>query len=80
MLFRSEDLVPLRRTVRTYVFEGGCVIYKYDLGAKPDPSLIFAAGQALDFVPRKSLVNAVAARTHGLSLCGADAPPCKDGR
>jgi tRNA A-37 threonylcarbamoyl transferase component Bud32 len=77
---RPETLPPHLHTVRTYVFEGGCVTYDYALGPKADPALIFTADRALDFTRRSRLVDKVAARTHGLSLCGAEAPPCEDGR
>ena len=76
---RPETLPPRLHTIRTYVFEGGCVIYDYALGAKADPSLVFIADSALDFQPRSSLVATVAERTNGLRLCGAGAPPCMDG-
>ena len=76
---RPETLPPRLHTIRTYVFEGGCVIYDYSLGSKADPALVFTADSALGFQPRSSLVATVAARTHGLRLCGAGAPPCMDG-
>ena len=55
------------------------MIYDYALGSKADPALVFTADSALGFQPRSSLVATVAARTHGLRLCGAGAPPCMDG-
>jgi tRNA A-37 threonylcarbamoyl transferase component Bud32 len=49
-------------------------------GAVEVPSDVeFAADGALDFEPRSRLVAKVAAQTNGLRLCGAGAPPCKDG-
>ena len=76
---RPETLPPRLHTIRTYVFEGGCVIYDYALGAEADPALVFIADSALDFQSRSSLVATVAERTNGLRLCGAGAPPCMDG-
>ena len=60
---RPETLPPRLHTIRTYVFEGGCVTYDYALGAKADPALVFTADSALDFQPRSRLVATVAART-----------------
>jgi hypothetical protein len=75
-----EQLPPELRTTRYYTFAGGCVTYEFAFGADADTELLFAADSALAFQPRRSLVEAVADRTNGLILCGAEAPPCTGGR
>jgi tRNA A-37 threonylcarbamoyl transferase component Bud32 len=74
-----ERLPPELRTTRSYRFAGGCVTYEFDFGAEADTELLFAADSALAFQPRRALVEAVADRTDGLKLCGAEAPPCTGG-
>jgi hypothetical protein len=75
-----ERLPPELRTTRYYRFAGGCVTYEFDFGAEADTQLLFAADSALSFQPRRTLVEAVADRTNGLVLCGAEAPACTGGR
>jgi membrane-associated phospholipid phosphatase/tRNA A-37 threonylcarbamoyl transferase component Bud32 len=76
---RFEPAGAKGRTTRTYITAGGCTTYDYvfDGGDVPD-SLFVELDRALTFQPRNALVAAVARRT-GLSLCGADAPPCVGG-
>ena len=74
-----QRLPPELRSTRYYRFAGGCVTYEFDFGADADTELLFAADSALAFQPRRTLVEAVADRTDGLKLCGADAPPCTGG-
>jgi hypothetical protein len=57
---------------RWYVFGGGCVRYRVDLGGPSAVSLRFDANDALGFQPRSALVAHVHERT-GLRLCGAGA-------
>ena len=77
---KPERLPPELRTTRYYRFAGGCVTYEFDFGAEADTQLLFAADSALAFQPRRTLVEAVADRTNGLVLCGAEAPACTGGR
>ena len=65
--------------VRTYVADGACVTYRFELDDDVDASSSVALDQALSFQPRGELVAAVDRRSGGLSLCGAQAPPCVGG-
>jgi hypothetical protein len=70
---RPEELRPRLRSTRTYLFDGGCVTYRFSFAEGATPGLMFEADQALGFEPRAALV----ARVHdqsGLRLCGAGAP------
>jgi tRNA A-37 threonylcarbamoyl transferase component Bud32 len=75
---QPEQLPPRLRTTRTYLFDGGCVTYEFDLelsgrtGGVGPGALLFAADSALAFQPRSLLVDDVRRRT-GLALCGAGA-------
>jgi hypothetical protein len=61
---------------RHFVFPGGCVTYRYRFGdAEQAPILAFEADQALTFLPRSMLVALVEDQL-GMTLCGAEAPPC----
>jgi hypothetical protein len=61
---------------RIFVFPGGCVTYRYRFGdAERAPNLASEADDALTFVPRSLLVGVVDGE-YGLTLCGAEAPPC----
>ncbi len=72
---RPERLPPDLRTERVYVFDGGCVEYRYQLGGDASASTIFEVDRALSFQPREELVAEVRERS-GLRLCGAGAPAC----
>jgi hypothetical protein len=65
---------------RYFVFEGGCVSYRWRFaeGAEEAPNLAYEAVAAMTFLPRSHLVRLVD-REIGLTLCGAEAPPCIDG-
>jgi membrane-associated phospholipid phosphatase/serine/threonine protein kinase len=68
-----ERLRPGLRSTRSYLFDGGCVTYRFSFGAGATPRLMFEVDQALGFEPRQALV----ARVHedsGLRLCGVGAP------
>jgi len=61
---------------RVFVFHGGCVTYRYRFGdAEHAPILASEADEALTFVRRSVLVD-LAQSDLGLTLCGAEAPPC----
>ena len=65
--------------VRTYVADDACVTYRFELEDDVDASSSVALDQALSFQPRGELVAAVDRRSGGLTLCGAQAPPCVGG-
>ena len=69
---RPQQLPPDLKVTRTYLFEGGCVTYKFEFEGDASTSLVFEADQALAFQPRSDLVDWVDERTD-LSLCGASA-------
>jgi hypothetical protein len=61
---------------RHFVFAGGCVTYRYRFGTTDRAVALAAeADEALTFVDRSVLV-AVVEDALGLTLCGAEAPPC----
>jgi hypothetical protein len=72
-LERPERLADGARGERYYLFEGGCVTYRYELAAEASPALLFAADEALAFLPRTELVEEVRSTT-GQRLCGAGVP------
>ena len=76
---RPTSLPPRLRTTTTYLSEGACVTYEFDLGDEATGSLLVEIDAALAFQPREDLVADVEHRT-GLSLCGAGAPPCVGGQ
>ena len=72
---RSITLSPFEAD-RIFVFPGGCVTYRYRFGdAQEGPNLAAEADDALTFVPRSLLVDLVDDEL-GMTLCGAEAPPC----
>ncbi len=70
---QPEALPPDLRSIRTYVFDGGCVTYRFEFGGDATAALIFATDNALAFQPRETLVREVREQT-SLRLCGAGAP------
>jgi hypothetical protein len=62
-------------TVRYFVFTGGCVTYRLSITRHAAPGLFDQADQFLGFTPRSLYVNGVR-KDSGLTLCGAEAPPC----
>lgn len=76
---QPEQLRPNLLSTRYYLFDGGCVVYRFSFASDASPSLMFEADNALTFQPRATLVDDVNSRT-GLRLCGAGAPPCPGGR
>jgi hypothetical protein len=75
---RPEQLPPELRNTRVYLFDGGCVTYRFAFTGDVSAALIFDVDTALDFQSRSSLVEKVRSDTD-LSLCGADAPRCPGG-
>ena len=72
---RFDDRDSARRSVRTYVSDGACVQYEFQLDDELDVAVAADLDVALGFQSRASLVEAVARRS-GLVLCGVGAPPC----
>jgi hypothetical protein len=58
-----------------FVFRGGCVTYRFAFTKQSSPALFREADRALGFTPRSVYVNGVRDDA-GLTLCGAEAPPC----
>jgi tRNA A-37 threonylcarbamoyl transferase component Bud32 len=75
---RVGGLPPHLQTTRTYLFDGGCVTYAYDIEGPDAAALTFDADAALAFLPRDVLVEGVRSDL-GLRLCGAGAP-CPGGK
>jgi tRNA A-37 threonylcarbamoyl transferase component Bud32/membrane-associated phospholipid phosphatase len=67
---RYDERLGDHRSVRTYVADGACVQYRFDLDEEIDGSAAADLDAALGFQPRDTLVAAVAGRS-GLVLCGA---------
>jgi hypothetical protein len=76
---RIDHLPPRLRSVRTYVFEGGCITYEYAIDAPRSAALLFEADSALAMQPRLPLVEKVREDTGGLRLCGFGATTCPGG-
>jgi hypothetical protein len=62
-------------TVRHYVFSGGCTTVRYSFTRETAPSIFDEAGDLLGYNLRSDHVRAIR-REAGLTLCGAEAPPC----
>jgi hypothetical protein len=62
-------------SVSYYRFAGGCVTYRLAVVRQIAPALYDEADHLLGFTPRSVYVDGVKADT-GLTLCGAEAPPC----
>jgi hypothetical protein len=60
---------------RYYVFEGGCVTYRFAFNPNASPALAVDIDEALSFRPRVALVERMR-ETVGLELCGFGASPC----
>jgi hypothetical protein len=64
-----------RASVRYFVFTGGCVTERFSFTRQSAPALYDQADQFLGFTPRSVYVHGVR-DDEGLTLCGAEAPPC----
>lgn len=69
------SLTPAYAANRYYVFEGGCVTYRFRFASGAEPTLALEADEALSFVPRSNYVDRVR-EDFNLPLCGAGAAPC----
>jgi membrane-associated phospholipid phosphatase len=67
---RPEQLPPDLRATRTYLFDGGCVTYRFSFSGPATATLTVEVDEALSFLPRSELAAEVWAR-NGLRLCGA---------
>jgi hypothetical protein len=65
----------VRALVRYFVFAGGCVTERFSFTRQSAPALFGQADQFLGFTPRSVYVQNVR-DMDGLTLCGAEAPPC----
>jgi membrane-associated phospholipid phosphatase len=70
---RPEQLPPVLRATRYYVFDGGCVTYRYRFVNGAPATLQLSVDSALTFQPRSVLVRKVRDQS-SLDLCGAGAP------
>lgn len=62
-------------TVRHYVFPGGCVTSTMSFTPTSAPSIFEEADRLIGFTPRSVYAEGIR-NDEGLTLCGADAPPC----
>jgi len=62
-------------SVRYFVFAGGCVTERFSFTRQTAAALFDQADQFLGFTPRSVYVHDVR-EEEGLTLCGAQAPPC----
>jgi len=69
------SLPPTFHANRYLLFPGGCVTNQFRFTTGASATLALEAQQALSFVSRSVLVEQAKEET-GLSLCGAEAPPC----
>jgi len=69
------SLPPTFQVNRYLRFPGGCVTNKFRFATGASATLALEAQQALSFVSRSVLVERAREET-GLTLCGAEAPPC----
>jgi tRNA A-37 threonylcarbamoyl transferase component Bud32/membrane-associated phospholipid phosphatase len=67
---QPQQLPPDLISVRTYLFEGGCVVYEFRFSGDVTAALTVEVDEALSFLPRSELVDEVDERS-GLRLCGA---------
>jgi hypothetical protein len=63
--------------VRSIVFEGGCVTYRYAFASGTPATVSLEVDAALSFMARQDVVDEVWTAT-GETLCGAGAAPCED--
>ncbi len=69
------SLPPAFAGIRSMVFTGGCITYRFRFQRGAPSTLALEAVGALATVPRDVVVRQVD-RVVGLPLCGAGAPPC----
>jgi hypothetical protein len=69
------SLPPHVQVDRYFRFPGGCVTYRFRFAPGAEATLALEVEAALSFTERSTLVRLVDER-QGLTLCGAEAPPC----
>jgi hypothetical protein len=69
-----ENLDPYTGS-RFLVFDGGCITHEYTFAKGTEPTLVIEADLAVSTVARSDIVAQVQ-DSLGLTLCGAEAPPC----
>ncbi len=69
-----ESLDPYTGS-RYLVFDGGCITHEYTFAQGTEPTLVIEADLAVSTVARSDIVAQVQ-DSLGLTLCGAEAPPC----
>jgi hypothetical protein len=74
-LFEEPTALERGTTLRLYVFEGGCVTYRFTFTRRSKPTIFQEADRFLGFTPRSVYVDGVR-DDEDLTLCGAGAPPC----
>jgi len=72
-LYEETGVIPA--TVRHYVFPGGCVTARLSFTRTSAPSIFAEVDRLIGFTPR-SVYTDGEWNDEGLTLCGADAPPC----
>ncbi|HEX9123508.1 MAG TPA: phosphatase PAP2 family protein [Actinomycetota bacterium] len=70
---RPNSLTPELSGDRFYLFEGGCVRYRYEFAPGTPSTLLFDIDEALAFEPRANLVASIDEHEDQV-LCGAGAP------
>jgi tRNA A-37 threonylcarbamoyl transferase component Bud32 len=70
---KPTSLTPELTDVRSYVFPGGCVTYRFAFASGAPTALVFDVDAAVSFVPRADVV-AFVRHTEDLSLCGRGVP------
>ena len=75
--FEQARSGPDEPLVRREVSDGACITYRLDLGTET-PAITEVLETVLAYQPRAELVEEIDRRS-GLTLCGADAPPCTGG-
>jgi len=74
-LYEGSGMNHPDETVLYYVFPGGCVTSRLSFTRSSAPSIFDEADRLLGFTPRSVYTEGVQ-NDEGLTLCGADAPPC----
>jgi hypothetical protein len=75
LLYEEPDAEHPNITVRHYVAEGVCATVRYSFVRRTAPTEFGEAQRLLGYQLRSDYVEAIRRET-GLTLCGADAPPC----
>jgi hypothetical protein len=74
-LYEEEIVQHPGVTVRHYVFTGGCATVRYSFTRQTAPSIFDQAEDLIGYNLRSDHVRAIRTEA-GLTLCGAEAPPC----